>query len=472
MNKAILAAAIAALAQPRKVITRGVIDMATSAVIEEDFYLYDGAFALADAAADMAKETEKLKAAVTTELQAHFGKVKEVHVEIEKQLKDTKQLSYGLKDSLADLNKTGAAAVKAQQDYEKATDARLLDLEQKLAKARESGGSRERVKSLGVQYIESDQFKEFAPIGAKSVKASSKNFEVKSITSLTGSGGTGAFPEYLPTPVIPAFQPLTIRDLLATGTTESNVINWVQELVFTNNAGYQGSDGALKPQSDITYQLKNVNVETIAHWIKASKQILADFKVLASLIDNRLTFGLKYAEEQQILYGDGATNHLHGLIPQATAYSQGYLAGSSGPPIIFGDTKIDTIRRAMLQVTDAFYPATGICLSPADWADIELTKDSQGRYIWSSPTQSNPGMLWGLPVAQCFSMQRGDFLVGALKLAAVLFDREQASILLSTEDQDNFVRNMVTILAEERIALAVSRPAAIIYGSFKAGETG
>lgn len=415
----------------------------------------------------------QIAAAISAELAKHFDKVKEVHAALETELKDNKRISDGMKSELAALNTSGDKAVAGQMAYEKATDARILDLEQKLAARKGGGGDAAHPKSsIGRQFTDSQVFKDYLPKGRMNVRSASSPFELKSITSLVGSGGTGAFPEYLPTPVIPAFQPLTIRDLLAIGTTESSVINWVQENVFTNNAGYQGSDGSLKPQSDISYVLKTINVETIGHWIKASKQILADFKVLESLIDNRLTFGLKFAEEQQILYGDGATNHLHGLIPQATAYTQGYLSASSGPPIVVGDTKLDTIRRAMLQVTEAFYPATGIALSPADWADIELTKDSLGRYVWSSPTASNPGMLWGLPVAQCFSMQRGDFLVGALKLAAVLFDREESTILLSTEDQDNFVRNMVTILAEERIALAVSRPAAIIYGSFKAGETG
>jgi HK97 family phage major capsid protein len=80
-------------------------------------------------------------------------------------------------------------------------------------------------------------------------------------------------------------------------------------------------------------------------------------------------------------------------------------------------------------------------------------------------------MLWGLPVAQCFSMSAGEFLVGAFKLAATLFDREEAQILVSNEDNDNFTRNMVTVLAEERLALAVSRPAAIIHGFVPAGES-
>lgn len=440
----------------RKIITRGVIDMASSAVIEEESYLYDGPMALAD------DVNPTLQAAIDEALGKHFKKVKEVIEQVEKDLKENKQVAEGTKEAVAKLNVDGAKIIADTTEKQRAQDLRILDLEQKLA-VKGVQGDANKQKSLGEQFTESQEFKDFVPRGRQTVKAASSPFMVKNITSNSLSGGPGIFPEYLPTPVIPAFQPLTIRDLLATGTTETNLIIWVQENVFTNNAGYQGSDGSLKPQSDITYDLKNIAVETIAHWFKASKQVLADFKILQTLINTRAVFGLKLTEEQQILFGDGATGHLHGLIPQATAYDGGYLSA---------DTKIDTVRRAMLQTSLSFYPATGIAMSPSDWADIELTKDSYGRYMIGNPASNAPKMLWGLPIAECYSMQRGDFLVGALKLAATLFDREQASILLSTEDQDNFVRNMVTILAEERLALAVSRPLAIVYGNFKSGETG
>lgn len=455
---------------PRRIITRGVLDMATllfDRTLEES-YLYTGPMALADESSE-----DKIRKAVTEALAKHMVKVTETVTQVETDLKDNKRIAEGTKEALEKLNKDGAKVVTDYTEYARKTDARVLDLEQKLAARADPALARPGAgKSLGEQVVESEMFKAYAPLGKHAGAAKMQSFHTKTITSLTGSGGPGIFPEYLPTPIIPAFQPLTIRDLIALGTTESNMIIWLQELLFTNNAGYQGSEGALKAQSDLTYIQKNIPIETIAHFIKASKQVLSDFKQLATLINARLTFGLKYAEEQQILYGDGAAGHLHGLVPQATVYNQGYLAASAGPPIVVGDTKIDTLRRAMLQTTLAYYPATGICISPYDWADIQLTKDSLGRYIWANPTTSSPGMIWGLPIAECFSMERGDFLVGALKLAVTLFDREEASILMSNEDQDNFVRNLVTILAEERLGLAVSRPAAIIYGNFKSGETG
>lgn len=443
----------------RRIITRGVIDMATSAILESEGYDYDGPMALADAA-----DPTALQKAIDTALGKHFDKVKENMTEFEKQLKENGRVTEGLKEAIAKSNVDGAKLVEESTEQRRAQDARILELEQKLLAGNKTGG-RQKLKTPGELYVESEEFKSFmGKSGRAPSRGSSAPFMLKTITSIPQTGGPGIFPEYLPTPVIPNFQPLTIRDLIGEGTTETNAIIWVQENVFTNNAGYQGSDGVLKAQSDITYIQKTINVATLAHFIKASKQVLADFKILQTLINNRLNWGLKYAEEQQILYGDGATNHIHGLIPQATAYNTAYHKS--------GDTMIDTIRHAMLQTTLSFYPATGIAMSPQDWSEIELTKDSYGRYIIGNPASTVPAMLWGLPVAQCFSMQPGDFLVGSFKLAVTLFDREEASILVSTEDSDNFERNLVTILAEERLALAVSRPAAIVYGDFPSGSTG
>jgi HK97 family phage major capsid protein len=401
---------------------------------------------------------DKLRLAIEAALQKHAATVTEVMRKTEDDIKTFRQIQESTKEAVAKLNTDGAklygelTAEKAKQD------ARILDLEQRVLKAAQGGGGAPRGKSLGQQFIESPEWIEFAGKAKSVPKLTSAPFRTKDITT-TGGGGGGVIPEYLPTPIIPAFQPLAIRDLLDVGTTESNLIEWVKETLYTNAAAVVG-EGNLKPQSAITYGRLNVPVTTIAHFIRASKQILADFKQLQTLINGRLTFGLKLIEEQQILYGDGTGENLQGLIPQATAYNVALTN------LAAFDTRIDIIRHAMLQVMQAFYPPTGTVMSPTDWQALELTKDLQHRYLLASPGQSTPAMLWGLPVVQAFSMPAGDFLVGSFKLAATLFDREEAQILVSTEDQDNFIRNLVTILCEERLALAVTRPQAFIAGSF------
>lgn len=463
---AALAAAIGASA-PRKIITRGVMDMTLPGmpVIEEESYLYTGPMALCDEGDDAKVKAIELK------LETHYKKVDETLKAYEKQLKEKESsLDDGIKQTIAKLNKEGGQLVADLKEAQVEQKNLIVDLQQKLttlekeAKAPKLPG---RQKSVGELFIESPELKDFIGangIASTPIRGSSRPMMLKTITSLPGSAGPGIFPEYLPTPVIPPSQPLTIRDLCQQGTTDKPSIIWLQENVFTNNAGYQSSEGALKPQSDITYTQQTINVATLAHWFKASKQVLADFPLLRTLIDGRGMFGLKLVEEREILFGDGNTNHLHGLVPQATPYNVGLTKGT--------DTMLDVLRHAMLQVTLAFYPSTGIAISPKDWHDIELLKDGFHRYLFSNPAGSIPAMVWGLPVAQCFSFGAGEFLVGAFKLAATILDREEANVLVSTEDQDNFVRNLVTVLFEERLALAVSRPKAIISGDFAAGTSG
>jgi len=376
-----------------------------------------------------------------------------------------KEVVDALKKHDEDLKTFGKVQEGTKEAIAKLTDegqklhGRLNDLEQKFVAGEKDRGER-KVKTAGELFVESNELKQFVADGGK---GHSKAFSLKAITSLDASAGAGIFSQRLPGVVQDPLRPLTIRNLLDSGTTNSNLIEWVRELVFTNNADVV-SEGAQKPESNITFERADVPVRTIAHWIIATRQVLADFPQLATIINGRLSYGLKIVEEDQILLGDGTGNNLLGLIPQATAYNT---ALNNLP----NDTMIDIIRHAILQVRLAFYPASGVVLTPTDWHNIELTKDNQNRYLMANPAGNLPAMLWGLPVVESDGMPADQFLVGAFRLAATVFDREQAQIMVSTEDRDNFIKNMVTILCEERLALAVARPAAFVHGSFPAGST-
>jgi HK97 family phage major capsid protein len=255
--------------------------------------------------------------------------------------------------------------------------------------------------------------------------------------------------------IAPPNRTLTIRDLLAPGQTSSSSVEYVKETGFTNNAR-SVSEGTTKPQSELTFNLSTSPVRTLAHIFRASRQIMDDAVGLASYINARGTYGLKYVEETQLLNGNGSGVNIDGIVPQATDYA----------PAFTGSTNIDTLRLALLQVILAEYPATGFVLNPTDWAKIELEKDSQGRYLVGNALSPIGPSIWGLPVVQTQAMASGDFLTGAFNMAAQIFDRMGVEVLLSTEDQDNVVKNMITIRVEERLALAVYRPEAFVSGSF------
>lgn len=337
---------------------------------------------------------------------------------------------------------------------------RLQDIEQKLARRFASNDPTD-AKSVGEELSDSDDFKALqtrgrgiARIGRKAVT------NITSATTGTGGVGVGIQPTRVPGIVADPERQFVIRDLIMPGRTGSNAVEFVQESGFQNMAAIQATEGAAKAQSDISFALKTTNVVTIAHWFRASKQVLSDIPLLQSYINGRAIYGLKYKEEEQILAGNGVGGNMLGLIPQASAFNNALRKA--------GDTKIDTLRRAILQVRIAEYRASAIALNPVDWADIELTKDSTGSYIWVNVQEGGAQRLWKLPVVDSNAVPEGEFLVGAMNIAAQIFDREEAAVEVSTEDGDNFRTNMVTIRAEERLAMAVYREESFVHGEFDA----
>jgi len=349
--------------------------------------------------------------------------------------------------------------VKAKADNDNKLIDRLDKLEAKFAHANDNGTT--ETKSAGEQLVETEAFKEWAVSGKKG----SADIELKAITTGSPTVGTGTDgstslvpSHHVPGIIAPAIRPLTIRALLAQGSTTSGVIQYVRETGFTNNAA-PVAEGAAKPYSDITFDQETENVRVIAHLFKASRQVLEDAAQLASYIDTRARDGLADVEEAQLLNGNGTGQNLTGLIPNATPFDAALVKA--------GDNKADIIRRAILQVRLAEYRADGIVMHPTDWADIEVLKEATGGYIWSNPTVNNGQNLWGIPVVDTTAMTEGNFLVGAFARAAQIFDRWQARVEVSNSNVDDFEKNLVTIRAEERLALAIYRPESFVYGPFE-----
>jgi HK97 family phage major capsid protein len=358
---------------------------------------------------------------------------------------------------MAEKGETLSAADKAKAD-EALTTANevkglLTDLEQRIA----AGSNDDHgPTTAGERFVADEGFKSFAgqtrPRGRAIV-------EVKDITSLTtdaaGSVGAAIQSDRRGMQVELPQRRLTVRALLAQGNTASNSIEYEKEKLFTNNAA-PVAEGALKPQSEIQFEDATAPVRTIAHWMRASVQVLADVPALRSIIDQRLRFGYSFAEEAQLLNGSGTGQNLTGLVTAATAYA--------APGSLVASSQVDIIRLMVLQVALAEYPANGIVLNPIDWAAIEMAKDGDGRYLIGNPQGTLSPTLWGLPVVATQAMTVDKALVGAFNLAAQIFDRQDATVEVSTEDQDNFIRNKVTIRAEGRLALAIYRQAALVYG--------
>jgi len=332
-------------------------------------------------------------------------------------------------------------------------NARLGEAEQKLVNAnRDRGNQGEPQKSVGALVVGSEEMQDVS-----SSFRGSRRVSVPRAAITTATGGDLVPAQRLAGIVAPPARRLTIRDLVAPGETESNSIEYIRETGFTNNARPVAENTA-KPYSDITFTLTTANVRTIAHLFKASRQMLDDAKALQSYIDGRARYGLNMAEEAQLLYGNGTGANLQGLVTVAQLY-----APQAGLTVV-GEQRIDRLRLALLQAELADFPSDGIVLNPIDWAAIELTKDGEGRYIIGQPQEGTNAKLWNRPVVSTQAMTQNDFLVGAFKLGAQIFDRMEIEVLISTENDKDFENNMATIRAEERLAFAIYRDEAFVTG--------
>ena len=148
-------------------------------------------------------------------------------------------------------------------------------------------------------------------------------------------------------------------------------------------------------------------------------------------------------------------------MPQATAFDPAFTSDS--------ETPIDRILQAISQAEDADVPVNAIVLNKRDWRKMTGQKDGEGRYLSAaSPFGATDPRLWNLPVVATNAMPSGEFLTGAFGEAAQIFDRLDVEVLISTENDDDFEKNMATIRIEERLALAVFRPEAFVTGDLAA----
>lgn len=258
-------------------------------------------------------------------------------------------------------------------------------------------------------------------------------------------------------------QRLTVRGLFTAIPTDSNLIERPAESAFTNNATEQGGptspvgngEGELKAESAMTFELQQTPVVTIAHFIMASRQILSDAPLLQRHLENRLLYGLNLKEETKMLTDTGSAGNMIGITTKATAFT----GGSTNA------TRLDSLARGANQLAVGNYEPSAFILHPTDWLNCQLEKDTQGRYILGDPGAATTPMLWGKPVVPTPSMTQGSFVCIDAQRFGYIADRELATVRISENVNDAFLRNLIHILVESRVALVCELGAAAVFGS-------
>lgn len=312
-------------------------------------------------------------------------------------------------------------------------------------------------KSWGSQFVESAEYKDRVGILSKGMKVGSFGFEVKN--TLTGSDANVA-PDRKPGVVPGDFQPLRMESLFPSLPTSSNAIEFTKEASFTNSAA-ETAEGAAKPESALTWSLVNMPISTVAHWIKISRQLASDNATLAAYVDTRMRYGVNRRVETQLVAGDGTAPNISGILDTGNYTAHGYANANLGATL----KKLVLIRKIMGDLETAGYFPNAIILHPAEWATIEteIVTTAAGQVPYSVTSQG-VSMLWGVPVVRAIGMTADTVAVGDFRSAGTIYNREGVVVEMSDSDSDNFTKNLITLRAERRLALATEIPAAIRAG--------
>lgn len=329
----------------------------------------------------------------------------------------------------------------------------------------DSDAMKSEVKSIAHRFYDSDALKEWKSRAKHkggfvfSEKASMWDgwqMQHKDILEGAITAPSVGLSQRLPDWVFAGVRPIRVRDLIPNFATTEAAVNFVKENSFTN-AAYPQTEGSTKGHSALTFTVAQALVKPLAHYIKASRQALDDIGQLQAAVDFKLLVGLKDEEDFELLRGDGTGDHLTGLMVGGTPFDTTKNVSAT-------DNAADTLSEALEQIEAANHTATGIILNPVNWRQMTRLKDTQGRYLLGGPGMVTEPRLWGLPVSITNAMPTDKFLVGDFVRGCAIYDRMEARIDVSTENEDDFIKNMVTIRAEERLALAQYRSDYHIYG--------
>jgi HK97 family phage major capsid protein len=340
-----------------------------------------------------------------------------------------------------------------------------------------SGDTVRRMRNLGLEVVGSAAFKAaMAPFGDRvpeKARFQTDPISVKSLFTGTDATSAGVFVTAEQTGILETLgrRPLTIRNVISVRRTGSDTVEYVRQTAHTNAAaavpeatstgplgdGTGGTatavSGGYKPEGSWAFERLTATVKTIAEWVPATKRALADAGQLEGLINDELRADIAEEEENQILLGDGSGEDLTGIFNTSGIQTQAF------------DTDIfRTVRRALTKarIVGRVVP-NAVALNPEQVEVIDLAREdgATGAYLGAGPFALGPRTLWGLPVIESEAIPAGRALVGDFT-KAVLWDREQTTVTMTDSHADFFIRNLVAVLAEERVAFGVTRPTAFV----------
>jgi len=390
------------------------------------------------------------------EIKALAEKQETVMVKIEelvgKQSEEMKSFGKTLTTTQEELNDF----TKKHEELQKSFDERMVELEKKNGRIQMQKEAEK--KDLGSIFAQSEIVKSY-----RGGTSQTFNFEKKDITNVTAANAVR--PDRRDMIFSDPSQLRYLHTLFPMVSTNSDSVQVIREASFTNNAAPQAGQLVAKAKSDLTTEMVTYNVQTIAHYMQAAKQVLNDAARLRDLINRKLLDGLNLQLDSQVFYGDGTGQNFTGVFVDSDIQDVGEItAGTTAADL--PQAMMEHIRAAMTKLRLANYIGTATVVNPEDFETMELAKGSDNHYLWAVVNMGAERRMWRIPVIESNTIVKNDFAVGDWSMAGEIYDRESTSIQIADQHSDLFVKNGIVLLAEERKGFGIPLPNAICKGKF------
>ena len=391
----------------------------------------------------------EVKSKVETATSASAEEVKALNLKIE-----------GLTTQLEDAKSAGATL-----EYVEKMQLQLDKLDMKLQKKTIQNGTAASLDSELKSMFSEKSFSDQIELLKKS-SGNNVNLDVKAATSITlGSyAGTALTTEIDRSIVGPQTNMPFFRDIVNVAPIRGNKVTWINKSAVSNGAGMT-AEGAAKTQVSWTYSEDSADVKKITAFVKVSKEALDDLDFLRSEINTDLRQEIELKLDEQIAEGTGVGQNLKGILTYAPTFA---VAGTSLAAAVDGANRLDVLRSAVALIRKAKFRANYIAINPVDAALMDMEKGNDNHYILPPFVTADGTRVAGTTVIESFSIDEGSFLVGDFTKSNLRI-REEININLGYEN-DDFTKNMVTILAEMRAVhyIKLHHVPAFVKGTFTA----
>lgn len=430
--------------------------------------------------------------------QAHVGENGVLAAEHEPALEELNSAAKSADDAFAKAAAASGQAQTARERIDTYTQAvrgtsvdwtRVVGAEPAAAPA----GIGSRLRSLGQKFIESKPYRDLLASGSlgsdRARIGQVSMFQAAAATDLLQTGDRGADaplapflqPTYIPDPLPLETAPRTIASLFTQDTAPDGEIKDVRQTSRSGSAAAVGQAtdyttntavGGLKPQVSANWEIYSVYPSTIAAWAATTRQALSQPNRTRTLIDSELGLQVALEEEDQIVNGNGTNPNISGILDQDVQTLDAAIFYAADE-----DANLFAIRRAktMVRTGLARVPADGLVVHPNDSERFDLLQDGMGRFRAGDPfngASDDMSPIWRLPRVESEAIAEGTAIVGAFRLGGTVYRVQGLQIFVSDSHEDYFIRNLIAILGEERIAFLVRRPKAFVVVTLADWTTG